>query len=116
MVNKTLIGVYGTLKRGQSANYKLDGSKFIASDKVPGATMYNLGAYPAVIVDESNNEIHVEVYEVDDNILKVLDQYEGYPDLYGKTTVSTSNGREIIIYTMDDVDNNYATVIEGGIW
>ena len=114
--NKTLVGVYGTLKKGQSANYKLGDSKFIANDKVPNVTMYNLGVYPAVVVDGSDNEAHVEVYEVDDNTLEVLDYYEGYPNLYDKTVVTTDGNREITIYTMDYVNDDYAVVVEGGLW
>jgi hypothetical protein len=50
-------------------------SKFIANTKVSG-NLYDLGAYPGLVLNESDSLVVGEVYEVDDEILKKLDEFE----------------------------------------
>ncbi len=95
------IGVYGTLKQGQRANYMLATSEFIGEFRVAiPFQMFNLGAYPALVEDVEDHPITLEVYQVEDEaVLAGLDRYEGYPSLYQKSTV-TVEGMEVTIYTM----------------
>lgn len=76
-MNKHLVFVYGTLRRGgeRAMSIRFPNSKFIADAKVSGS-LYDLGAYPGLLVGESNSLVSGEVYEVDDEILKNLDDYE----------------------------------------
>ncbi|HZE64146.1 MAG TPA: gamma-glutamylcyclotransferase [Pyrinomonadaceae bacterium] len=54
-MNKHLVFVYGTLRRGsaRAMSVRFPGSKFIAKAKVSGG-LYDLGAYPGLLLDESN--------------------------------------------------------------
>jgi len=53
-MNKHLVFVYGTLRRGsaRAMSVRFPGSKFIAKAKVSGG-LYDLGAYPGLLLDES---------------------------------------------------------------
>ncbi len=70
LMNKHLVFVYGTLRRGgaRAMSIRFPNSKFIADAKVSGS-LYDLGAYPGLLVNESNSLVIGEVYEVDDEIL-----------------------------------------------
>ena len=50
-------------------------SRFIADAKVSGS-LYDLGAYPGLLLNESTSLVNGEVYEVDDETLGELDQFE----------------------------------------
>ena len=67
-MNKHLVFVYGTLRRGGAGamSIRFPNSQFIADAKVSGS-LYDLGAYPGVLLNESNSLVIGEVYEVDDN-------------------------------------------------
>jgi gamma-glutamylcyclotransferase (GGCT)/AIG2-like uncharacterized protein YtfP len=76
-VNKHLVFVYGTLRSGgaRAMAIRFPASKFIADAKVSGS-LFDLGAYPGLLVNESNSLVIGEVYEVDDEILNELDDFE----------------------------------------
>ncbi|MFN4215941.1 MAG: gamma-glutamylcyclotransferase [Brevinematales bacterium] len=76
-----LLFVYGTLCRGQQAHFLLKDSPFVTEGYVEG-TLYDLGVgFPALGVDEIQGRVYGEVYDVSENIVYILDHYEGYsPD------------------------------------
>ena len=76
-MNKHLLFVYGTLRRGgaQAMPKIFPDSKFIDNANV-GGSLYDLGAYPGLLLDESNSLVVGEVYEVDDETLNQLDEIE----------------------------------------
>lgn len=76
-MNKHLVFVYGTLRRGgvRAMPDLFPDAKFIGQADV-GGSLYDLGAYPGLLLDESNPPVKGEVYEVDDEILSKLDDIE----------------------------------------
>ena len=76
-MNKHLVFVYGTLRRGsvRAMSIRFPNSKFVADAKVSGR-LFDLGAYPGLLLDESSSLVIGEVYEVDDEILNRLDAFE----------------------------------------
>jgi gamma-glutamylcyclotransferase (GGCT)/AIG2-like uncharacterized protein YtfP len=76
-MNKHLVFVYGSLRRGGAGamSVRFPGAKFIAGAKVSGS-LYDLGNYPGLLVNESNSLVTGEVYEVDEEILSKLDNFE----------------------------------------
>jgi gamma-glutamylcyclotransferase (GGCT)/AIG2-like uncharacterized protein YtfP len=84
-MNKHFVFVYGTLRRGseRSMPIRFPSSKFIAEAKVSGS-LYDLGAYPGLLLNESNSMVIGEVYEVDDEILDKLDDIEASSDYWRK--------------------------------
>lgn len=76
-MNKHLVFVYGTLRRGSThaMSIRFPKSRFVAEAKVSGS-LFDLGAYPGFLLDDSNSLVVGEVYEVDDETLKELDDFE----------------------------------------
>ncbi|KAM5289445.1 gamma-glutamylaminecyclotransferase [Ctenodactylus gundi] len=94
-----LVFVYGTLKRGQP-NHKvlLDGAHGSAAFQGQG---YTAEPYPLVIAGEHNIPwlLHLpgrgscvagEIYMVDEQMLRFLDDFEGCPDMYQRTTMQVA--------------------------
>ncbi|WP_373088626.1 gamma-glutamylcyclotransferase [Zhongshania sp.] len=100
----TLVGVYGTLRKGFGLHSILEESEFIGeySPQVP-YRMVNVGYYPALLPTEENNPITFEVYEVDDSTLHRLDLAEGVPTLYHRQVVDIE-GLSVNIYIFTDVE------------
>lgn len=76
-MNGHFLFVYGTLRSGAagSMSIRFPKSKFIAEAKVNGS-LYDLGPYPGLVSDKSNSLVAGEVYEVDDELLNELDEFE----------------------------------------
>ena len=67
-------------------------SKFVAEARVKGS-LYDLGAYPGLLLSESDSFVIGEVYEVDDETLDELDEFEASSD-YWRRQVEISVGDE----------------------
>jgi gamma-glutamylcyclotransferase (GGCT)/AIG2-like uncharacterized protein YtfP len=93
-MNKHLVFVYGTLRRGgaRAMSISFPDAKFIAEAKVSGS-LYDLGAYPGLLLNESISLVIGEVYEVDDEILNKLDDFEASSD-YWRKEVEISPGTD----------------------
>lgn len=68
--------VYGTLRRGASNHFRMDGAEFMAAGTIVGR-MYRFGWYPGLVVDAAGDEIAGEVYAVCLAQLAALDEFEG---------------------------------------
>lgn len=118
-MNKHLVFVYGTLRRGtaRSMSIRFPDSKFIAEAKVSGS-LYDLGAYPGLLLDESNSLVTGEAYEVDDEILNKLDEFEASSN-YRRKQVEISLGshrKACWIYEPDPEFYSPRTLITSGDW
>ena len=111
-----IIGVYGTLRKDEGANYKLSNCECIGifREKIP-FQMYNLGWYPCLTQSEEENEITLELYKVDENTEKMLDSYEGYPSLYQKSIINI-NDMEVTIYSMKNGKIGSEYIVKSGDW
>lgn len=103
--------VYGTLKRGFGLNGYLSKSKFLGECVINGFDMHTLRHFPAIT--QGKGKVHGEVYEVDEETLKLLDYIEGVPTLYIREEINTPLGKTQA-YTMKSA-TNYPK-IEEGIW
>lgn len=76
---RTLLFVYGTLKRGGCNHGHLAGQTYVGPARTqPGYTLYDLGGYPAIVADPGTREGVVgEVWSVDAPALAALDAFEG---------------------------------------
>jgi gamma-glutamylcyclotransferase (GGCT)/AIG2-like uncharacterized protein YtfP len=76
-MNRHLVFVYGTLRRGDAGamSIRFPTARFIADARVDGS-LYDLGAFPGLLLGESNSPVIGEVYEVDNELLKELDDFE----------------------------------------
>ena len=118
-MNKHLVFVYGTLRRGsaRAMSNRFPGSRFIAEAKVSGR-LYDLGAYPGLLLDESNSPVIGEVYEVDDQILQELDDFEASSDYLRKQVeiALDTDRRRCWIYEPNPESYSLRTLITSGDW
>ena len=87
---KTLLFVYGTLKRGCSNHRQMTGLTFVGKARTqPGFRLYDVGGYPGLVaVSDERDGVHGEVWAVDDADLERLDRFEGVAEgLYRREAV-----------------------------
>ncbi|MFH1302210.1 MAG: gamma-glutamylcyclotransferase family protein [Planctomycetota bacterium] len=77
--SRTLIFVYGTLKRGFCRSHHLSGQTFLeAACTIPGYTMYDCGEYPGLVANAAAGVcIQGELWSVDERGIAILDEVEG---------------------------------------
>lgn len=114
------VAVYGTLRKGQRNHHLLKSSRYVGlySFYLP-FRMYKVGLYyPALVPDEADNLITIEVYEVTNATMNGLDKLENYPTYYDRFPVEC-NGEEVWIYYLEKSKENLSTFtceIPGGDW
>ncbi len=118
-MDKHLVFVYGTLRRGGEGamSIRFPGSKFIAEAQV-GGSLYDLGAYPGLLLNDANALVTGEVYEVDDELLNRLDEFEASSN-YCRKQVEISLGNDISrcwIYEPDPEFYALRILIASGDW
>lgn len=118
-MTKHLVFVYGSLRRGGAGamSDRFPDAKFIAEAQVSGS-LYDLGDYPGLLLDESNSLVAGEVYEVDDAILNKLDDFEASSH-YLRKQVEISLGdqkRTCWIYEPDPEFYSLRKLITSGDW
>jgi gamma-glutamylcyclotransferase (GGCT)/AIG2-like uncharacterized protein YtfP len=92
-----VIAVYGTLRKGLQNHglLKRDEVNFLGLDTVSGYDLY-AGEYP--YLTQGSGVVIVELYEINESVLRELDTLEGHPDLYYRTSIVTSNEVKADIY------------------
>lgn len=113
------IFVYGSLKRGKSAHHFMErhNAVFLREDVTNTRYhIYKVGWFPGMGEDSMVvGGVVGEVYEVTDECLAALDQYEGAPELFRREEIELSNGDRVLAYLY-----NYSVVgcerFEEGLW
>jgi gamma-glutamylcyclotransferase (GGCT)/AIG2-like uncharacterized protein YtfP len=70
-----LVFVYGTLRRGGSNAFRMDGAEFVGPATV-GGVLYRISWYPGLVLD-GEDRVFGEVYQVGPELLRALDEFEG---------------------------------------
>ena len=112
-----LIFVYGSLKRGFSAEGRLDGSFQFEASTEPTYRMYDYGGFPGVVeMDEGGYAIEGEVWEVTEDCVPLLDEYEAVDaGLYIRSTAKLVQPlQEVMIYLYARDVSQLPDV--GGVW
>lgn len=95
-IDMTHIFVYGTLKRGQPNHYRMFDSSNGRAEFL--ATACTTQKYPLVIATQHNipfllsipgngHRVQGEIYKVDEQMLKFLDDFEVVPTIYQRTPI-----------------------------
>ncbi len=110
-----LVAVYGSLREGLSNHDLLGNSKKVGDDIIGGWIMRSLTSFPYIHPSSrgDSDTIHIEVYEVEEDQMKILDRLEGYPAFYDRKVVETKYG-EAWIYFIDKVGEQ--VVVKNGDW
>jgi gamma-glutamylcyclotransferase (GGCT)/AIG2-like uncharacterized protein YtfP len=118
-MDKHLVFVYGTLRRGGEGamSDRFPASKFIAGATVSGS-LYDLGAYPGLLLDESNSPVVGEVYEVGDETLSRLDEFEASSNYVRKQVEISLGARRETGWTYEPDPEFYtlSALIASGDW
>jgi len=71
-----LVFVYGTLRRGGSNSFRMDGAEFVSAGKAGGA-MFVISWYPGLVLDMDQGHVLGDLYRVGPEQLAALDEFEG---------------------------------------
>lgn len=111
-----LVAVYGSLKQGYRNHALLGGSEFKGVDGTSAEfSMYSMGGFPC-ITEGGDTSIHVEVYEVEDEVFSRLDRLEGYPSFYNRKEIDTMYGKAWIYYIQDGSYLGELNLVANGRW
>lgn len=83
--------VYGTLRRGGSNSFRMDGAEFVAAATVNGR-LYHISWYPGIVLDPAAGPVRGEIHQVSPERLAALDAFEGPEYRRVETEVTTSEG------------------------
>lgn len=81
--------VYGTLMSGQRAADKMSEGHYIGDYRLDGYGMYNLGQYPGILPVEGES-VYGELYEISEDMIPALDEYEEEGSLYHRREVEVT--------------------------
>jgi len=119
MMSKHLVFVYGTLRRGgiRAMPGLFPAAKFIGAAEVRG-NLYDLGAYPGLMLDESSAPVTGEVYEIDDEILRELDEIEASSNCWRRQVEVSSGNQKMPCWVYGPKPEFYSlnTLITSGDW
>ena len=79
---RTIIAVYGTLKRSHENHYYLKNSKYLGKGISLQKFILGHSSFPAVVPHENGVHIVTELYSISQKVLQQLDRLEGVPYLY----------------------------------
>jgi gamma-glutamylcyclotransferase (GGCT)/AIG2-like uncharacterized protein YtfP len=124
--NETLVFVYGTLRTGGvRAMRTIAPSCRIVGDAVIRGQLFDLGAFPGLLVDPNGGSVCGELFGVDDATLARLDQIEQYfPDrpeesYYVRIPVTVAFGSTVTDCETYEIRPEFfgeLTPIESGDW
>ena len=118
-MSKHLVFVYGSLRSGsvRSMSLRFPESKFIANAKVKGS-LYDLGPYPGLQLDESGSWVIGEVYEVNDELLQQLDEFESSSNYLRKQVEIPLGAQRSMCWTYEPDPDFYSfnAPIASGDW
>ncbi len=116
MDEKTLVFVYGTLRRGESNHQVLDSSSYLGISRTDSCfEMFDLGDFPGIVL-AGTTSILGEIYAVDDTTLKAIDRLEDHPDFYQRDRVRLRDGQEVYSYVMKPAQVKNCPLIPSGDW
>ena len=101
--------VYGTLRRGGSNSFRMDGAEFVSAGKVMGR-LYAISWYPGLVLERGSEEtVDGDLFRVGPDQLAALDEFEGISanEIEGaeyrrvKTEVTTGNGEVIVAWAYE---------------
>jgi len=70
------IFVYGTLRRGGSNHFRMEGAEFLSAATANGR-LYRIDWYPGLVLDAAADGVTGEIYQVSPGMLDELDRFEG---------------------------------------
>ena len=98
--SKTLLFVYGTLKRGEG-NHRLIADQDFLGDAITEARyrVIDLGPYPGLVVDPGSGlAVQGELWAVDSQCLAALDQFEEVAGPFVRVPIAVPGREDVFAY------------------
>ncbi len=92
--SKTLVFVYGTLKRGGAWSHLLDDAEFMGSGLTLGRYPMLIDDIPYLLDENMGHQIQGELYAVDASTIRALDALEQHPVWYQRKLKRVTVGGE----------------------
>lgn len=118
-MNKNLIAIYGTLRKGNGNHRLIKDSKYLGTfNSQPEFSLYTLGGFPGLKINGKTSVV-MEVYEVTDEVAKNVDNLEGYDPnkasyFYDKININTPYGLAGVYIYVNKISEN--RLIASGDW
>ena len=99
------IAVYGSLKKGMYNHSLLEnpGAQFVGTEDLTiPFKMVPYSSFPALIPNDTDTTVHMEIYDVDDTVYRRVEHLEGYPHFYDKATTVLPDGNIVEFYVIPD--------------
>lgn len=119
-MKKHLVSVYGSLRFGmENHHYYLSDSEHKGTFTTePEYTLHSLSAYPGLKLN-GNTSVVMEVYEVDEEVLKTLNRLEGYrygepATFYDRIEINTPWGKAFTYIYVNELSKE--SIVESGDW
>jgi gamma-glutamylaminecyclotransferase len=113
---RTRVFVYGTLLVGERNHHLLEGARRVAEARTrPAFALHDFGPFPGLVAG-GNDAVLGEVYEVDEPALAALDQLEGHPSFYQRTSILLEDGTPVQAYLLRPDQVSHLPVIPSGSW
>lgn len=92
-MTRSLLFVYGTLKRGQSNEFRMGDSECLGPVRtLPIYRLYSLGWHPGMVLDRENGlAVEGELWSVDTETIGKLDEFEGSPHYFRRENVALAD-------------------------
>jgi len=105
-MGKTILFVYGTLKRGGPNHRLLAGQQFLGEARTePKYRLIDLGEYPGLQEATDGESVSGEIYAVDDEAMARLDEFEDVPRLFVRAPVMLDEWNEPAVAYFFNADN-----------
>lgn len=118
--NKFLVAVYGSLRSGMyNHQYHLSTSEYKGTFSTePEYTLHEVSSYPGLKLN-GNHSVVMEVYEVNEQVLKNLNRLEGYypgekSTFYDRIEINTPWGKAFTYIYVNKLDDD--SIVESGDW
>lgn len=91
--------VYGTLMRNRRGHALLAGQQFLGTARTaPGYRMLRRNWYPCLVEDDRGYAIEGELWQVEDEAMAALDEYEGAADLFERRPLRIDGAEGVVAY------------------
>ena len=113
---KPLVFVYGTLRPGGSNNFRMQGSRWLGPATVCGH-LHVVDWYPALLLDEDAGQVTGDLYEVPEDLLASLDDFEGTEYRRVRTMVQNADDEAVSAWVWEwNRETHGLLPIPGGDW
>jgi len=113
---KARVFVYGTLRRGGSNHFRMEGGRWLGTASVRGR-LYRVDWYPALTLDSEAGPVTGDLIEVAEDRLPLLDDYEGSEYRRVMAQVTNAGGEQVSAWLWEwNEGSDGLQRIAGGDW